>query len=312
MKKFDVLVVGSGPAGNTTAIYTVRSGFSTGLITGNSVGGQLTITTEIENFPGFPDPITGGELMERVIKQSENLGVEIFYDSIKIIDFDKYPYQVTTENDEVFEADNLVLATGAGSKWLGLDSEKEFLGYGVSGCAICDGNFFRKKIIAVVGGGRTAAIEALHMSHLAEEVYLIHRGDDFSRVEAVLVEELLKTKNIKVFFNSNIKEIIGDKNPKKVTAIILENTKKNTETKIDISAVFVAIGRQPDNSLFKDSKLPLNEGGYVITEPDSARTNLKRVYAVGDITNKPFKQAIVAAGFGCIAALEIQEDKNKK
>lgn len=307
-KIYDVLVVGSGPAGNTTAIYTVRSGFKTAILTGSVIGGQLTITTDVENFTGFPEPIKGIELMNRTIQQSQNLGVDIIYDSLVNIDFSRRPFKCETENGDIIIANNVVIATGAKARWLGLESEKKFLGFGVSGCATCDGNFFRNLPVAVIGGGDTAGTEALHMSHIASEVYLIYRKSSFIRMQDSLVKRIMGNDKIKVIFDSEVIEVCGNDKPKMVQYIKVINNKTKEITEIKVDAMFVAIGRVPESNLFKESGIFTDENGYIITEKDSTRTNIKHVYATGDVCNKKYKQAIIAAGYGCIAALEIEED----
>lgn len=308
MKQYDVLIIGSGPAGNTAAIYSIRNGFKTVIFTGISVGGQLTITTDIENFPAFPEPVNGLELMNRMLEQSKNLGIEIIYDSVNSIDFSKRPFICLDSNNEEYIANNIIIATGATTKWLGLESERKFLGFGVSGCATCDGNFFRNQPVAVIGGGDTAATEALHMSNIASKVYLIYRKSKLMRMQEVLAKRLMENEKIDIILDSEIKEIFGNENPKFVKSINVFNNKTNDERILDVSAIFIAIGRKPESDLFKNKGIDLDENGYIITKADSARTNIKNVYAVGDVTNKKFKQAVIAAGYGAIAALEIEED----
>ncbi len=306
--KYDVLVIGSGPAGDTAGIYTVRGGLKTAIITGVSVGGQLTITTDVENFPGFPEPIKGFELMDRALKQAENLGVEIIYDSVKAVDFSKRPFTVSTENGNTIKANNIVIATGAKARWLGIESEKKFLGYGVSGCATCDGNFFRNLPVAVIGGGDTAGIEALHMAGIASKVYLIYRKDSLMKMSDTLAKKVLNNDKIEVLFNSEVQEVCGSEKPKSVESLKIVNNKTNEISEVKVNAMFVAIGRDPESSIFVNSGLNMDKNGYIITEKDSARTNIPFVYACGDVTNKKYKQAILAAGYGCIAALELEED----
>lgn len=308
MKQYDTLIIGSGPAGNTAAIYSIRNGFKTIMFTGINAGGQLTITTDIENFPAFPEPVNGLELMNRMLEQSKNLGIEIIYDSINSIDFSKRPFVFLDSNSEEYTAKNVIIATGATTKWLGLESEKKFLGFGVSGCATCDGNFFRNQPVAIIGGGDTAATEALHMSNIASKVYLIYRKSNLIRMQEILAKRLMENKKIDIILDSEVKEILGNENPKLVKSINIFNNKTNDEKILEVSAVFIAIGRKPESDLFKNTGIDLDENGYIITRNDSARTNIKNVYAVGDVTNKKFKQAVVAAGYGAIAALEIEED----
>lgn len=308
MKNLDVLVIGSGPGGNTAAIYTIRSGFKTAIITGENPGGQLTITTEVENFPGFPEPIYGGELMDKMLQQSKNLGVELIYDKITHIDFSKKPFVCSTENNDTILAKNIIIATGAKTKWLGIKGEKEFLGYGVSSCAVCDGGFFRKKTVAVIGGGESTGIEALHLSNLASKVYIVYRKDSFKKMSNTIINRISTKENIEIIYNTEVVEVLGQDNPKKVTSIKLKNNQTNSISELSVDGVFVAIGRTPETEIFKNSGLNINENGYIITEKDSTRTNIKNVYAVGDVADKKFKQAVIAAGYGCVAGLEVQED----
>ncbi|MDR1499007.1 MAG: thioredoxin-disulfide reductase [Rickettsiales bacterium] len=308
MKNYDVLIIGSGPAGDTAAIYAVRSGFTTVILTGLNVGGQLTITTDIENFPGFPEPIKGLELMNRTLEQCKNLGIDIIYDTVKDVDFSSKPFICKSENGDIYGANNIVIATGARAKWLGLESEKKFLGHGVSGCATCDGNFFRNKPVAVVGGGDTAGTEALHMSHIASEVYLIYRKSSLMRMQDSLAKEVLNNNKIKILFDSEVLEICGSEQPRAVEYLKIVNNKTQNVSKIDVSAVFVAIGRKPESDIFVGTGLNIDDNGYIVTKEGSARTNIQNIYAAGDVTNGKFKQAILAAGYGCVAALEIEED----
>lgn len=308
IQKVDVLIIGSGPAGNTTAIYSVRNGLKTTMITGSNAGGQLTTTTEVANFPGFPDPIKGLELMERTIQQAKNLGVDVVYDQIIKVNFKKRPFLCETESGKSYEAKNVVIATGAKARWLGIPSEEKFKGFGVSGCAICDGNFFKNQDVMIVGGGDTAGTEAIHLSHLAKKVYLVHRRDKF-RMEKALEKEIKANKKIEILYNSQIDEILGTDKPKNVTSVKLINTQNKKVSEIKVSGVFIAIGRKPDTEIFQGSGLKLDKEGYIITKPDSTTTNIKGIFACGDVTNKPHKQAIVAAGYGCIASLEIENNK---
>lgn len=308
MVDYDVLVIGSGPAGNTAGIYTIRAGYKTAIVAGTSLGGQLTITTEVENFPGFSEPILGAELMDRMLKQAENLGVNIIYNNVVSVNFQKQPYSCKLENGEEVSAKNIVIATGAKTKWLGLESEKEFLGYGVSGCAVCDGGFFRNKIVAVIGGGDSAGIEALHLANLAKQVYIIYRKSEFSKMTKTLVDRISKNEKINSMFDSEIVEIFGQNNPKKVVGVKIINNKTKEISNLNLDGVFIAIGREPQSEIFKNTGININEDGYIITTSGSTRTSLKNVYACGDITNNRFKQAIIAAADGCVAGLEIQED----
>lgn len=307
---FDVLIIGSGPAGNAAAIYLVRNNLKIGLISGTAIGGQLTTTTEVENYPGFPKPILGADLMQNMIEQSQNLGVEIIYDQISSVDFSSKPYKCKTETGDVYISKYIVISTGASPRWLGLPSEQKFLGRGVSACAVCDAGFFKNKVVAIAGGGSSAGIEALHLAQVCSKVYLIHRRDSFKMNDSIL-KKIEQTKNIEIILESTILEILGNEEPKYVTGIKIKNLKNNEEYILDLNGVFIAIGRNPATAIFKNSGLELDEKSYIVTKADSAKTNIDGIYAAGDVTNKNFKQAIVAAGYGSIAALEIQEDMQK-
>jgi thioredoxin reductase (NADPH) len=309
-KKARVLVLGSGPAGNCAAIYTKRAGLDTILIAGPRRGGQLTVTSDVENYPGFAEPIKGGELMDNMIKQTKKVGVEIIEDVITKVNFGK-KIKCVGESGDVYEAEALIISTGAEARWLGVKGEEEFMGYGVSGCAICDGPFFKNSEVAVIGGGDTAAEEAIYLASMAKKVYLIHRRDEL-RAEKIMQDKLFKNKKIKVIWDSILEEIQGKDKPKMVTNLVIKNkkTKKIKELKVD--GVFIAIGYSPSTEIFKDTKLKLNKQGYIVTDTDSSKTNISGVYAAGDVSDKKFKQAVVAAGYGCVAALEVQkylEDK---
>jgi thioredoxin reductase (NADPH) len=309
MKEYDVLIIGSGPAGNTAAIYLVRSGFKVAIVSGLELGGQLTTTTEVENYPGFSSPILGSELMNAMLKQSQNFGAELIYDIINEVDFSHRPFVCKSENGEKFVAKNVLIATGAKAKYLGLESEKKYIGHGVSACATCDGNFFKNKIVAVIGGGNTAGIEAVHLAHLASKVYIIYRKENFFRMEKTVLEKINTHTNIERIFNTEITEVVGQNDPLKVTAIKTVNNKNGEKSEIELDGIFVAIGREPNTSVFVNSGLEIDKSGYIITKPDSAKTNIDGIYAAGDVTNKVFKQAVVAAGWGCIAALEIENSE---
>ncbi len=306
--KTKMLIIGSGPAGYTAGIYAARSGLNPILVSGNQEGGQLTITTEIENFPGFPEPIGGLELMQRMKQQAENVGVTLVSDLIRHVDFNSRPFVCTSENGNTFIADSVIIATGAAARWLGLESEKKFLGFGVSGCATCDGFFYRGRDVAVVGGGNTAADEALYLANIAKSVTLIHRRDEL-RADKVMQERVLKNEKIKVEWNSVVDEVLGEM-PKGVTGAILKNVKTGEKKEIKVDGIFIAIGHHPNTDLFKGI-LDMNEEGYLITKPDSCQTNIEGVFAAGDVQNPNFRQAIVAAGSGCIASLEAEKFLNK-
>lgn len=307
---FDVLVIGSGPAGNTASIYLVRNGLKVAMISGMSIGGQLTTTTEVENFPGFPEPILGIDLMQKMMDQARNLGVEIVYDQVDSVNFSQKPFRCTTSSGDVYIADKVVISTGAGAKWLGLPSEAKFMGRGVSACATCDGSFYKNMDVAVVGGGLSAGTEALHLSHICNKVYLIHRRNNFKMVDS-LFRKVRDTKNIEFVMESEVIEILGTEEPKAVSAVKVRNTKTLEEKEIPVKCVFMAIGRAPATEIFKNTGLHMDEHGYIITMPDSSRTNISGVYAVGDVANKPFKQAVIASGYGAIASMEVQQDMEK-
>ena len=306
--KTKMLIIGSGPAGYTAGIYAARSGLNPVLVSGNQEGGQLTITTEIENFPGFPEPIGGLELMQRMKQQAQNVGVTLVSDLIRHVDFSTRPFVCSSENGNTFVADTVIIATGASARWLGLESEKKFLGFGVSGCATCDGFFYRGRAVAVVGGGNTAADEALYLSNIAKSVTLIHRRDEL-RADKVMQERVLKNEKIKVEWNSVVDEVLGEM-PKGVTGAVLKNVKTGEKKEIKVDGIFIAIGHHPNTDLFKGI-LDIDAEGYLITKPNSCQTNIEGVFAAGDVQNPNFRQAVVAAGSGCIASLEAEKFLNK-
>ena len=306
--KTKMLIIGSGPAGYTAGIYAARSGLNPILVSGNQEGGQLTITTEIENFPGFPEPIGGLELMQRMKQQAQNVGVTLVSDLIRHVDFSTRPFVCSSENGNTFVADTVIIATGASARWLGLESEKKFLGFGVSGCATCDGFFYRGRDVAVVGGGNTAADEALYLSNIAKSVTLIHRRDEL-RADKVMQERVLKNEKIKVEWNSVVDEVLGEM-PKGVTGAVLKNVKTGEKKEIKVDGIFIAIGHHPNTDLFKGI-LDIDAEGYLITKPNSCQTNIEGVFAAGDVQNPNFRQAVVAAGSGCIASLEAEKFLNK-
>ena len=306
--KTKMLIIGSGPAGYTAGIYAARSGLNPILVSGNQEGGQLTITSEIENFPGFPEPIGGLDLMQRMKQQAQNVGVILISDLIRKVDFNTRPFVCTSENGNTFVADSVIIATGASARWLGLESEKKFLGFGVSGCATCDGFFYRGKDVAVVGGGNTAADEALYLANIAKSVTLIHRRDEL-RADKVMQERIVKNEKIKVEWDSVVDEVLGEM-PKGVTGAILKNVMTGEKKEIKVDGIFIAIGHHPNTDLFKGI-LDMNEEGYLITKPDSCQTNIEGVFAAGDVQSPNFRQAVVAAGSGCIASLEAEKFLNK-
>lgn len=296
-----IIIIGSGPAGYTAAIYAARSNFSPLLITGMQPGGQLSITTDVENFPGFAQTIQGPWLMEQMHKQSEHVGTEILQDYVTKVDFSKRPFTIATDSQS-FTADSVIIATGAQAKWLGLESETKFQGFGVSGCATCDGFFFKNKKVMVVGGGNTAVEEALHLTHHASEVWLIHRRDKL-RAEKIIQDRLFKHPKIKVLWNRAIDEILGSENPKNVTGVRLKNLENNQTEEYSMDGVFIAIGHKPNTEMFKN-QLELDDENYIITKSGSTQTNIEGIFACGDVQDKIFRQAVTAAGTGCMAALE--------
>lgn len=308
--KTKVAIIGSGPAGLTAAIYAARANLQPIVINGIQPGGQLTITTDVENYPGFADPIQGPWLMEQMNKQAENVGAKIVYDHIKEVDFSKRPFLLTGESDDVYEADSVIISTGAQAKWLGLPSEKKFQGFGVSGCATCDGFFFKNKEVIVVGGGNTAVEEAIYLTHHVKKVYLVHRRDSL-KSEKILQDRLFKNDKIEMIWNHELKEVLGSEQPKSVTGAILKNTKTGEEKTMNIDGIFIAIGHKPNSDLFKNTGLEMDEEGYLITKPDSTKTNIEGIFACGDIQDKIYRQAVTAAGTGCMSALEAEKFLNK-
>ncbi|OFW81411.1 MAG: thioredoxin-disulfide reductase [Alphaproteobacteria bacterium RIFCSPLOWO2_01_FULL_40_26] len=304
--KTKVAIIGSGPAGFTAAIYAARANLAPIIINGIQPGGQLTITTDVENYPGFAEVIQGPWLMEQMQKQAEHVGTKIFHDHIKEVDFSRNPFKLIGESDDVYEADAVVIATGAQAKWLGLESEKKYQGFGVSGCATCDGFFFRGKEVIVVGGGNSAVEEALYLTNHAKKVYVVHRRDKF-KSEKILQDRLFKNPKIEVIWNHALDEVLGSDNPKSVTAARLKNTQNNAIHEMKIDGIFIAIGHKPNSDLFKNTGIEIDSEGYIKTKPNSTATNIPGVYAAGDIQDKIYRQAVTAAGTGCMAALEIEK-----
>ena len=300
-----VLIIGSGPAGYTAAIYAARAMLKPTIVQGLQPGGQLTITTEVENYPGFGDVIQGPWLMEQMEQQAKNVGTNIVNDMITKVDFSKKPFSAESESGTVYTADTVIISTGAQARWLGLPSEEKFQGYGVSACATCDGFFFKEKEVAVIGGGNSAVEEALFLTSFASKVHLVHRRDTL-RSEKILQERLFKNEKINVIWNSELHEIIGDENPKNVTGIKLKSTIDKSLTDLKVDGVFIAIGHDPATQIFK-GQINMDDGGYIITEPDSTLTNIDGVYAAGDVKDKTYRQAVTAAGMGCMAALEAEK-----
>ena len=308
-KKTKLLIIGSGPAGYTAAIYASRALLDPILIQGIQPGGQLTITTEVENWPGEKE-IQGPDLMTNLEDHAKAAGTNIINNTIMKLDLKKYPFLAISDNGNEYEAESIILATGAQAKWLGLKSEDKYKGFGVSACATCDGFFFRNEIIAVIGGGNTAVEEALFLTKFAKKVILIHRRDTL-RAEKILQERLFNNPKVEVIWNSVLKEIIGIDNPLCVEAIKIENQKNNKEIKIACKGVFIAIGHAPSNELILN-QLETHNGGYVVTKPNSTETSIPGVFAAGDITDFKYRQAVTAAGMGCMAALEAEKFLSEK
>jgi len=304
--KTKVLIIGSGPAGYTAAIYAARANLKPIIVQGMEPGGQLTITTDVENYPGFAEAIQGPWLMEQMKAQAENVDTTIITDFITDVDFTKRPFVCKGDSGDTYIGDTVVIATGAQAKWLGLPSEEEFQGRGVSACATCDGFFYRGKECIVVGGGNTAVEEAIFLTNFASKVTLIHRRDEL-RSEKILQDRLFANKKIECVWDSQLEEIVGEEGPTGgVTGVRIKNVKTNEYSNISAHGVFIAIGHAPSTSLFK-GKIDINERGYINTAPDSTVTNIPGVYAAGDVTDETFRQAVTAAGLGCMAALEAEK-----
>ncbi|MEY3526685.1 MAG: thioredoxin-disulfide reductase [Pseudomonadota bacterium] len=297
-----MIIVGSGPAGYTAAIYAARAMLEPILISGLQPGGQLTITTDVENYPGFADSVQGPWLMDQMRAQAEHVGTKMVSDLIVSADLKQSPFKLVGDGGDLYTCDTLVIATGAQAKWLGIPSEMAFQGFGVSACATCDGFFFRNKPVIVVGGGNSAVEEALYLANLASKVTLVHRRDSL-RSEKILQDRLFSNPKIEVIWNSAVEEICGTDKPKSVTHIVLKDTKTGALTTVPTDGVFVAIGHSPSSAVFAD-QLRMKPGGYIWTAPDSTATSVEGVYAAGDVTDDIFRQAVTAAGMGCMAALE--------
>ena len=300
-----VLIIGSGPAGYTAAVYTARASLSPMLVTGMELGGQMSITTDVENYPGFADVIQGPWLMEQMHAQAEHVGTKMINDLITDVDFSQRPFVCKGDSGNTYTADTIIISTGAQARWLGLETEQKFQGFGVSACATCDGFFFREKEVVVVGGGNTAVEEALYLTNHATKVTLIHRRNTL-RAEKILQERLLKHECIEVMWDSTLDEVVGDEDPLGVTGVKVRNVKTDAVTELAVDGVFIAIGHDPATQLFK-GKLDMDDEGYVITRPDSTRTSVDGVFAAGDVQDKTYRQAVTAAGTGCMAALEAEK-----
>ena len=300
-----VIIIGSGPAGYTAAIYAARAMLSPVLISGMEPGGQLTTTTDVENYPGFADVIQGPWLMEEMKKQAEAVGTIFKNDMIKEVNFKNSPFELLGESGEKYTADSVIISTGAQARWLNLETETKYRGFGVSACATCDGFFYKEKEVIVVGGGNAAVEEALFLTKFASKVTLVHRRDSL-RAEKLLQQKILSHPKIKIIWDSAVKEVLGTENPKGVTGVILENTKNKSTTKVDTHGIFVAIGHDPATKIFTN-QITMDKEGYILTEADSTKTNIKGIFAAGDVKDKTYRQAVTAAGMGCMAALEAEK-----
>jgi thioredoxin reductase (NADPH) len=297
------LIIGSGPAGYTAAIYAARAGLNPVLYQGIQPGGQLTITTEVENYPGYPEGIQGPEMMVHFEKQASRMGADIRYGIVTKVDFAERPFKVQVDEEFWLSADAVIISTGASAKWLGLPSEERLNGHGVSACAVCDGFFFRGKEVAIVGAGDTACEEALYLSKICSKVHMIVRkGEDGMRASKVMQDRVKNTANIQVYWNSVTDEILGEN---KVSGVRIKNTKTDTLQEVPVSAFFVAIGHQPNSDIFK-GWLDMDETGYLLTVPGTSKTNIEGVFAAGDVQDKTYRQAVTAAGSGCMAALDAE------
>ena len=300
-EKVHVLIIGSGPAGYTAAIYAARANMKPVLYQGIQPGGQLTITTEVENYPGYPDGIQGPEMMVHFEAQAKRMGADIRYGMASKVDFSKRPFLVEIDEEKWIAADSVIISTGASAKWLGLESEQRLNGFGVSACAVCDGFFFRGKEVAIVGAGDTAAEEAVYLSKLCTTVHMFVRREQM-RASKVMQDRVLNTPNIKVYWNTDTDEILG---AQKVEAVRIKNNKTGDTQEIPISGFFVAIGHEPNSKIFKDF-IDMDETGYITTIPGTTKTNVPGVFAAGDVQDKNYRQAVTAAGSGCMAALDAE------
>jgi thioredoxin reductase (NADPH) len=309
IKHSKVLILGSGPAGYTAAIYAARAMLKPILVYGSEPGGQLYTTTDVQNYPGYSDVIQGPWLMDQMKEQSKAVGTEMIEDHINQINLKERPFKAIGDSGQIYTGDAVIISTGAQARWLNLKSEQEFRGYGVSGCATCDGFFFKDKEVAVIGGGNAAVEEAMFLTKFATKVKLIHRRDSL-RAENLLQKKLKENEKIEIIWDSVLEEVMGDKDPKGVTGIKIKNIKTNKSSEIKLHGLFIAIGHDPATSLFK-GQLDMDKEGYLITKPDSTLTNIPGVYAAGDVKDKTFRQAVTAAGMGCMAALEAEKHISK-
>jgi len=304
-EKVHCFIIGSGPAGYTAAIYAARAGMNPVLYSGLQPGGQLTITTDVENYPGYPEGVMGPQMMKDFEEQARRMGADLRWGMVSKVDFSVRPFKIEVDEEKWIEAESVIIATGASAKWLGIESEQRLNGYGVSACAVCDGFFFKDKEVAIVGAGDTACEEAMYLAKLCSKVHMIVRRGEM-RASKVMQERVMKTANIQVYWNSETVEILGDK---KVDGVIIRNNQTEEVSTIPLSAFFVAIGHQPNSSLFKDY-LQLDEQDYIITTPGTTKTNVEGVFACGDVQDKNYRQAVTAAGSGCMAALDAERYLN--
>ena len=305
VKHSKVLILGSGPAGYTAAIYAARAMLKPILVHGAEPGGQMTTTTDVQNYPGYSDIIQGPWLMDQMKDQAKDVGTDMILDHIKKVDLSKKPFKAIGDSGQEYTADSIIISTGAQARWLNLKSEQEYRGFGVSGCATCDGFFFKDKEVAVIGGGNAAVEEAIFLTKFATKVKLIHRRDKL-RAEKMLQKKLKENPKIEIIWDSVLEEVMGNKDPKGVTGIKIKNIKTNKSSEIKLHGLFIAIGHDPATSLFKD-QLDMDKEGYLITKPDSTVTNIPGVFAAGDVKDKIFRQAVTAAGMGCMSALEAEK-----
>ena len=301
IEKVQVLIIGSGPAGYTAAIYASRAGLKPVLYQGIQPGGQLTITTEVENYPGYPDGVQGPDMMVDFEKQAKRMGADIRFGLATQVDFSQRPFRVQVDDEKWLEAEAVIISTGASAKWLGLESEQRLNGFGVSACAVCDGFFFRGKEVAIVGAGDTAAEEALYLSKLCSTVHMLVRKGEM-RASKIMQDRVLKTPNIRVYWNTETEEVVGEKT---VTAVRVRNNQSGESLEIPVSGFFVAIGHEPNSAIFSQY-IDMDEAGYIRTVPGSSRTNVEGVFAAGDVQDKIYRQAVTAAGSGCMAALDAE------
>ena len=301
-----VIILGSGPAGLTAAIYASRAGLSPLVIDGMEPGGQLTTTTDVENYPGFPEGIMGPAMMDLFRKQAERFGTRYLFGAVTAVDFEQRPLRLWIDETQEITCDALIISTGASAKWLGLPSESHFRGFGVSSCATCDGSFFRGEEMVVIGGGDTALEEALYLSRMAKKVYLVHRREEF-RASKIMQERVFKNDKIEVIWNSTLEDILGEGegHQKKVTGVRLRDVKEQSLRDLPCAAVFVAIGHQPNTKIF-EGKLPMHHGGYLVVEPGTTKTSVSGVFAAGDVADHHYRQAVTAAGTGCMAAIDAE------